>query len=80
MISGPYHISILEQCEISASGSQEKELHLSKGRDSSSHLDRVSGILKDRTKLFGEKRDLEAFPRKEKDETVSLFEIQVLAA
>lgn len=38
MTSGPYHISVIEQREISASASQEKELHRSKGGDSSSHL------------------------------------------
>ena len=48
----------IKQCEISALASHEKELHMSKARDSNSHLDRVSGILKDRTKLFGEKKNL----------------------
>lgn len=84
--SGPCPISSLEQCEISASASREKELHVSKARDSSSHLDTVSGILKDRTKLLGKKRNLETLQRKEKqkikyeDESVSLTGIQVLSA
>lgn len=42
MTSGPCHISIMEQCEISAVASQEKEytymyVYISAARDSGSH-------------------------------------------
>lgn len=59
--------SIIEHCEISALASHEKELYMSKARDSNSHLGRISEILKGRTKLFGEKKNLESLQRKKRE-------------
>lgn len=63
MTSGLCHISIIEHCEILSLASHEKELYMSKARDSSSHLDRVSEMLKGRTQLFGEKKNVESLQR-----------------
>lgn len=52
---------------ICTCASHGAELNTAKARGSGSHLDRVSGMLKVRGKLCGEKRNLETFQGREKE-------------
>lgn len=62
-VSGNFPLS----CEISALAMEQRIMYI-KARDENSHVGGVSGILKDRGKVWGERKNLEMLQGKEKGE------------